>query len=189
MHFILRDEAAFTLMEASVALFIIGILIAIALPMLNRFIDNTDQVILQSQLLRAINLAREEAYARDIPTVLCKSNDRKTCSSNAKDNLIIFLNENEDGMVHVKDHLLTVIKITPYHGNLYWRLFPRYRDYLLFLPTDMARTDNGTFWYCYASGMHPAWAVILNKSGRTRVVYPNKNGEIKDSQGQPLLCV
>jgi len=183
-----HSQRAFTLIEASITLFIMGILIAMALPMLKSFIYRADDELMQSQLLRAIELARLEARAHGVSTVICRSDDHLHCSSKAKKSLIVFLNENEDGLVHVKEQMLAVIQTTSNRGNLYWRMFPGYRDYLLFSATEIVRTDNGTFWYCHAATTDPAWAVILNKSGRTRVVYPDKNGEIKDSEGYSLRC-
>lgn len=184
---LLHTQHAFTLIEVSLVLFILGMLIAMGLPMLKDFILHTDDELMRSQLLHAIQLARKEARARGISTVICKSDDRWHCKNEAKNSLMVFLNENEDGIVPAKEQILAVIQMLSSHGILYWRAFPGYRDYLLFSARQIMQTDNGTFWYCHES-VHPAWAVMLNKSGRTRVVYPDKNNEIKDAQGRPLLC-
>lgn len=181
-------QRGFTLIEASITLLLIGILITLALPSLKNFIYRSDDERLRSQLLQAIELAREEARVHGVSTVICKSNDQVHCLSEAKNSLMVFLDEQEDGIVHSQHQILAVMQIVPHGGMLHWRFYPVYRQYLRFSAIDITQTDNGSFWYCYASAATPAWAVILNKSGRTRMAYPNKKGEIKDSQGKPLLC-
>ncbi len=158
-----------------------------ALPMLKGLMDHADDDLMRLLLLRAIELARQEAHAHGMSTVLCKSNDHLTCSRGAKDSLMVFLNENEDGIVHAKENILAIMQTSSQRGSLNWRSFPGYRDYLIFSAIEITNTDNGTFWYCHTSGLCPAWAITLNKTGRARVVYPNK-GEIKDSHGQSLRC-
>lgn len=182
-----RTQRAFTLAEVSVTLFIIGILLAMSLPMLKNFIDRTDDELVQSQLLQAIELAREQALLRGVSMVLCQSSDHWRCEKNAGNSLIIFINEDEDGLLHTKDLRVAVVQMKSHHGKLYWRSFPFYRDYVLF-SAEILQTDNGTFWYCHAGASHPVWAVMLNKTGRARVMYPNKNGEINESHGEPLTC-
>jgi Tfp pilus assembly protein FimT len=181
------QHGGYTLIEACASLFILGILITLAFPMLKHFIIRTDDQLMQSHLLHALQLARQEAHAQSVPMVVCQSEDHIHCKSKAKNSLIVFLNEREDGIVQGKEQILAVIQTLSQHCTLYWRTFHRYRDYLLFSATAVTHTDNGSFWYCHDSA-NPAWAVILNKSGRPRVVYPDKNNEIKDGQGNPLLC-
>jgi len=182
----IKSQHAFTLIEALITLSIITILIVISLPMLQDFLHHTNDEILQEQLLRAIDLAKFEAHARGIPLVFCASKDNKTCGDDWADDQIVFMNENEDGIVKNREQILAVIQAQPLHGSVHWRSFPRYRHYVLFSPTGLTYSDNGTFWHCHAQS--PMWAIVINKSGRTRVVYPDRNGAINDSHGQPLPC-
>ncbi len=186
---IMHSQHAFTLIEASLTLFIIGILITLSLPMLKSFIERTDDELMQSQLLRAIALARLETGIRHMPVTLCKSKDRKHCTGDWKDGWIVFVDPNEEGVVYRTDQILTVMQTTARYGKLYWRSFPVYRDYLLFLPNRVMSSNNGTFWYCRYSTLAPAWAIVMNKFGRVRTVYPDSHGEIRDNQGKFLRCI
>lgn len=181
-------QRAFTLLEMLVALSIIGILMAIALPSLRNYIDRTHDQILQSQLLRTIQLARNEASAHHMPVSLCKSKDHLICGGEWADGQLVFIDENEDGMVRDKEQILAVTQADSQRGILHWRSYPYYRDYLQFLPSGLMPSDNGTFWYCHASSELPVWAIMLSKTGKTRTAYPNKSGVIKDSHGKPLRC-
>jgi type IV fimbrial biogenesis protein FimT len=183
----MHSQRAFTLIEASVVLFIIGILMTLSLPMLKSFIERTDDELMQAQLLRAMALARFETRIRQMPVTLCKSKDHKHCSGEWKDGWIVFVDPNKEGVVKRKEQILAVMQSAARYGKLYWRSFPVYRDYLLFLP-NWAFSDNGTFWYCHHSALAPAWAIVMNQFGRARTVYPDQQGEIRVNNGKPLRC-
>lgn len=179
-------ERAFTLMETLVALFILAILMAASFPVLHIFTNHVHDQLLQGELLQSIELAKFESITRNLPIAVCKSKNQTACGGDGADGEIVFIDKNADGVVHNSESILAVIKTKSHHGNLYWRAFPSYRQYLLFSPTGLLHSDNGTFWHCHA---HSAvWAVIINKLGRTRLAYPDNNGVIKDSHGEPLSC-
>ncbi|MBX3709050.1 MAG: GspH/FimT family pseudopilin [Gammaproteobacteria bacterium] len=182
----MKSEHAFTLIEMLITLFVIAILAATAFPALQLFWDRTQDQILQSELLHAIKLAKFEAFARRMPVAICQSKNQQTCIGDWSDGQIVFVNESADGVVNHKESILAVVKATSHHGQLYWRSFPNYRQYVLFLPTGSMRSDNGTFWHCH--GELVRWAMMLSKSGRIRLVYPDKDGVIKDSSGKSLSC-
>jgi type IV fimbrial biogenesis protein FimT len=172
----MKSYSAFTLIEMLITLSIITILAAITLPSMHDFISHTQEDILQQQLLHAIEISKHEAIARHAPIALNQSN---------KD-LIIFLDEYEDGEVHDQQQILTTMQTHAHHGRIYWRSFPYYRNYLSFSPSGFLHADNATFWHCHDAV--PVWAMVLNKSGGTRIVLSDKNGEINDVHGRLLNC-
>lgn len=178
----------FTLLEALITLTLLAILSTLSYSTLHAFISRTQDDIMQEKLLDAIALANQEARLRRMPVVLCSSKNHKTCSSLGADDWLIFVDESEEGVIKDKDHILMVTQIKAGQGKLYSRSYPRYRPFLLFLPTGLMRTDNSTFWFCHQTAASPVWAIILNKSGKTRVTYPDKEGVIKDGHGLPLTC-
>jgi len=174
-----------SLIETMIAVFIIAILTAMALPALKNILYQARDEIWRKELLDAVNLARFESRLRKLPVALCASSDAKSCSGTWTDGLLVFIDSNQDGVVHDEEQILR-FSVSPSHGSLFWRSFPSYRRYLLFLPADTANSDNGTFWHCHNESA--VWAIVLNKTGRTRLVYPDQNGVIKDGRGQALRC-
>jgi len=165
---------------------LITILVFISLPAARNFLADAQDQILQQQLLHAIELAKCEAEARHVPIALCASSNQTSCSDHFEDGQLIFLDENEDGTINDHQQIIAVLQTHSHRGRIYSRSFPRYRHYLLFSPAGMLESDNATFWHCHDN--LPIWAIMLNKSGRTRVVPADKNGELKDSLGHSLIC-
>jgi len=63
-------------------------------------------------------------------------------------------------------------------GVIFWRAFPNTHQSLEFLPTGFLKAENGTFWYCLKQEKNPRWAIVLNQSGRARMVYPDAEGRV-----------
>lgn len=182
------SKEAFSLLETLIVLAIIAIFAVTSLPLLQHFIDYNRSKMLQTELLNTLEFARQEAQIRHLPIGICKSNNNQNCAGDWIDGQLVFIDENKDGIVNDKKQVLSIIKTHLSQGLLRWRSFPMYRQGLLFLPTGRTRSDNGTFWYCSSMSVLPRWAIILNKSGRTRVAYPDQHGIIKDGEGSVLMC-
>ncbi|TAK77185.1 MAG: hypothetical protein EPO11_02955 [Gammaproteobacteria bacterium] len=177
------------LVEVLITLCIMSILAAVALPSWHPFFNRENDAVLQNQLLRTIQYARQESEARHVQVGVCKSSNHATCSGDWADGLLVFIDDNDDGVVSDASKILSVVQEDARGGTIYLRSYPSYLSYLQFLPTGLVRSsNNGTFWYCHEAAEQPAWAMTLNQSGETRVLYPDKNGVIKDSQGKPLVC-
>jgi type IV fimbrial biogenesis protein FimT len=184
----MKTDTAFSLFEMLVTLSIAMMLIAITLPLLQPIWRSFQHKMLQQQLLRAIKIASQEARILHQPISVCKTEDNRTCSGNWIKGQIIFVDKKEDGIIHHPKQILLKRHMPASLGMIHWRSFPLDRDYLLFLPSRLTQQENGTFWYCDEAASAPAWAIILSKSGRTRTVYPNRDGVIKDGSGQALRC-
>lgn len=182
----MNSQCAFTLIEVLIALLISAILVAISIPTVKHFLQQAQDDMLQRQLVRAIDLARLEAQVRHLPVSLCRTKDTMNCGGDWQEGQLIFIDENADGIVRNQEKIISVMQSVSRHGSLHWRSFPAYRNYILFLATGWMRNDNGTFWHCHHQ--LAVWAIVLNKRGKTRVVYPDRNGEIKDDHGRALTC-
>lgn len=184
----MKSQFAFTLVEVIITLSIMMILLAVSIPSIRFFVDRIHDDILLQQLFNTLQLAHQESRVRNSRMVLCKSNNHVSCSGQWIEGQLIFEDENEDGIVHSKKQIVAVIQSITHQGVLYWRSFPYYRDQIVFLPSGLTQSDNGAFWYCHAMNQLPVWALMLNKSGKVRVVYPNKQGVIIDGHGKQLNC-
>lgn len=180
--------SGFSFIEILMVFAISLILMFIAIPGTKYFfIQDTDKIVLNN-LLHEIQFAQHEAQIRSLPITLCKSKNHISCSGNWEDGQIIFIDEALSNTVQSTKNILDVIAMPKYHGKLYFQSFPIYRHALLFLPNGLMENDNGTFWYCSDRKVYPSWALVLSKSGNLRVVYPDKNGIIKDSEDRVLDC-
>lgn len=163
------SQYGFTFIECLIAFTIILVIAFFGMPGYKAFLDKTNAQVLGAQLLRAINLARSEAIMRNEPITLCQSADLKTCQGKLKTNFII-LSENK---------VLHTFQNNKVNGVLNWRAFPINRDFLRFLPSGFSQNENGTFWYCPKQAKHPAWAIMISRSGRARIVYFDRGEKVK----------
>lgn len=157
---------------------IIAILSVMSITGVKFFSQKTTADILSSQLINAIHLTRSEAIARQENVFLCGSADQSTCSN---DWSIGYL-------VRTKNKIIYHFQTLAENSILHWRTFPAGSKTLEFLTTGFPNTENGTFWFCQSSGEKPLWAIVMNQSGRVRMVYPDQNGNIVDDKGARLLC-
>lgn len=182
------SQQAYTLMEALVGLALIAILTAISIPSLRSVIDQHNDAILQSTVMRAIRLARQETYIRGKSISICKSKNHLTCGGEWSDGLLVFIDEEENGLVLDKQQIISIVQINTHQGKISWRAYPYYRHHLHFTPSRILSADNGTFWYCRVKSTLPVFAIAVSKTGGARVIYPDNNGEIRDSLGRVLHC-
>ena len=155
-------------MELLVVLAIVALMSAIGVPYLRLLSERQEAQNLQSQVIAAIRTAQQYARALRKPVVLCATQDFKTCTTEPVLDLMSFVDDYGDGQMHESSQILHVQQ-NGKHGQLHWRTFPRYRDYLLFNANGFLHSDNGTIWYTRtAAETDPIWKIILSKSGRIR---------------------
>ncbi len=172
-------KRGFSLIELLIVLSIIAVIATFGIISFTSFQQKAQAQLLQSQLLRAIQLTRNEAILRHELTLLCHSRDQLTCSGNWQDGFIVKTTER---VIYGFQSSFSE------KGILHWRAFPRGREQLEFLPTGFPHAENGSFWFCAANALYPAWAIMLNKAGRARVSLPNSQGIILDHKGGALVC-
>jgi len=156
----MSSQSAFTFMEILIALCIFAILSLFFIPSLQDITQSADDRMLQTQLIRAIELARRETSATHQPVAL---------KINANE-LILFVNAQQNGVIEKDSDLLLQQTLHLKQGTLHLRQFPHYQHYLLFLPQGLMANDNATFWYYRSQNAKPAWRLVLSKSGRVSVV-------------------
>jgi type IV fimbrial biogenesis protein FimT len=154
---------------------LIVILMAFTVPNQTFLIQKTNAQVSSAELLRAIQLARSEAILREETVSLCKSDNQQTCSGAWESGYIIT----------TKNQLLFAFR-NNLRGKIHWRAFPAGREDLQFNALGAPNSENGTFWFC--PDKNPAWAIMLSKSGRVRISFPDKSGTIKDDKGEVITC-
>lgn len=181
----------FSLIEILIVLLLLALLLDGAWSSFQSLLEkNTQRTILDS-LLDALQLARQQAILQQMPVTICGTKDQKNCSATWSEGVIVSLNPPfAEGFLFAQAkmiHVLTFFKGKA-TGYLQWRAFPKQFPYLQFLSTGLTQQENGTFWYCLMSNHRVAWAVVISKSGRWQVHYPNKAGILRDPSGQVFNC-
>ena len=74
-----KKQKAFTLIEVLVTLVILGIVLGLAIPSFTKQMTNNSSLTLGSDLVAAINFARQEAVKRGKRVSLCPSIDGASC--------------------------------------------------------------------------------------------------------------
>jgi len=172
----MSETSGFTLLEILITLTLIAILSLITIPTYQFFQTSHEQKALRSQLSQAIALTRIKAYSEGKVATLCKSKDKKTCGGNWLDGYIMMVNKQ---VVHTFQNPTT-------KGTLKWRAALNHQA-IQFNPTNLFRSDNGTFWYCPEKSSQPTWLIVVNKTGHVREVTGRQLDEVI-SEGAKFDC-
>jgi type IV fimbrial biogenesis protein FimT len=114
---IMMNESGFTLVELLVTMVVATILLAVAVPTYNDFIQNSRVTANSNNLVNALAIARSEAIRRREPVTVCSSTDLLACSlsSNWETGWIIFNDRNTNGTIDgLSDQLLRVWEAVPF---------------------------------------------------------------------------
>jgi type IV fimbrial biogenesis protein FimT len=104
----MKKEIGFTAIELMVTLAVAVVLISMAVPAYNAFVQNNRITAQANELVTAINLSRDEALKRRTTVTVCSSADGSTCTGNWQDGWIVFTDANADSTVNGTDQVLRV---------------------------------------------------------------------------------
>ncbi|MDR2220794.1 MAG: GspH/FimT family pseudopilin [Methylobacillus sp.] len=111
----------FTMIELMVALVILVVLAAIAIPAFGNFVKNTRIYTVSSEIQTTLSYTRSEAITRRVPVSVCPSIDETSCSSKwenlgghtgANVGLLVFIDSGTAGTRDGADQVLKYIQIT-----------------------------------------------------------------------------
>lgn len=182
----MRSQQAFTLLEITIVLVIMTVLAVSALPVFDFFRERAQNEIVLEQLLGTIRLAKMSAITRRKSIVLCLTDNQTACSGREGSGYLLFASERDSETPASSLAIILQSQVQFQHTRLHWRAFPVHRNYLLFLPDGWPRNENGSFWFCRKHAV--LWVVFISKTGRTRTVYPDPGGVVRDARGKPLDC-
>lgn len=163
----------FTLIELMVTISIAGILMAIAVPNFQTFMQNSRITTQANEFLTALNYARSEAVKRGVTVTVCPSSSPSTCaaSTNWAQGWLVFVDADSNGVFATG----TDISV---------RVWPALRAGSTLTAATLTRTTfnssgfaragansygNDTFRLCDSRGMAFGRAITLTNSGRASI--------------------
>ncbi|MBF0099066.1 MAG: GspH/FimT family pseudopilin [Magnetococcales bacterium] len=176
----LCDEAGYTLSELLLALAVLAIVTALAIPSLTTLLLENRLTTYSNQLNGALQLARSEAVKRGQTTTFCGSHDGKTCAGSWNEGWLILAGSAPLQTFPALEGRIS-LHFTLSNGTLSERI--------QFNAQGFSIAYAGTWRFCDPRGSAHARALLVNSSGRVSSARDsNHNGIPEDDQGQELLC-
>ncbi len=195
----MKRQIGITLVELMVALALVGILMVVAVPRLQRTIESSRMVAGLNALAGALSLASTEATKQRRTVTLCASSDGVGCTNSTwGDGWIVFTDFDENGKIDAAngDTLLSIGAAVPKGLTLSSRIFDsqqmiqvRRNGFIRGLAGD--GTNRGSFYVC-GSDVDPKKAYAINVNGhassdRAMDTAPG-NGIVNLIDGSELTC-
>jgi type IV fimbrial biogenesis protein FimT len=94
----MKKNSGFTLIELMITLFIVGVLLAVGVPSMRTFMQNSQLIASTNELLSALHVARSEALKLNRKVTICVSDDGQSClnSNDWTQGWIVFVDANDD---------------------------------------------------------------------------------------------
>lgn len=97
MNLSVRMSSGFTIVEIMIAISILAILTALAMPSLVQFMARNELVGTSNALISGINLARNEAVTRSTTVGICPSTDGNSCTGGAwESGFLVFVDDDNN---------------------------------------------------------------------------------------------
>jgi type IV fimbrial biogenesis protein FimT len=156
--------AGFTLIELMVTLSVLAILLAIGIPSLQMFIQNSRLQSQSASLMGDLNYARAEAVRLGSPVAVCASANGATCSGALtwETGWVVFNDINTDNVVDAGE----LLRAAPTLGG--GNTLRAGGALVRFNALGYSNGFNDTFSVCDSRGLGSARGVILSNQGRVR---------------------
>lgn len=154
----MKGRGGYTFIECVIVLLIASIFLLMAVPSFQHFSRLSTSCAVQRDLLRAIELARNEAVLNSVDTRLCASADGRHCCADWSRGFLVLS----------ADEPLRWFE-APEGGKLRFRAFSN-SNRLRFRAKGAVLSQNGRFTYSPAASHVGGWQIIINRAGRARVV-------------------
>ena len=168
-----RNTRGFSTIELMLALGIVGVLLAFAIPSFDSFMANGRRAEVANDLLLAIKMARSEAEKRVMPITVCASDDQTTCHNNGTafdSGWLLFTDQDRDGVLDAGEELLMFSAYTTSSHTVYGNA-----RRFTFRPFGAAAT-NSSIVICDNRGVSDSRVVIVAQSGRARISETMSDG-------------
>ncbi len=162
MHIVINK--GFTLIELVVTLSVGSILLAVAAPNYQVFVQNSRLSAQNNSFASALILAKSEAVKRSSPATVCPSTSGTACAggTNWSNGWLVFADPDGDGVVDAGEQIIQVSPALT-GGNT---LSSGARTRVTFAPSGFTLGFADTFSSCDDRGATHSKALVLNNQGR-----------------------
>ena len=182
MDYVMPRKTGFTLIELMIAIALVAILLATAVPALDDFTNNSRQTGAINDFVSAMHLARNTAITTNSRVTMCPSAAGANCEVTGWDSgWIVFRDANSNGNLDGGETIVTasigVVGLTIQSGE-----FPQF---LMYRPNGRAMTiavtgNSGEFSVCDNRGADHAKVILVDLSGRPRLSKYSADGSAPD---------
>ena len=163
-------HSGMTIIELMLVIALLALVLNLALPNLQEFLDKNRSLAIKHQLERTLLQARSLAVTRREKLQLCGSLDMQNCHTNWSSGWII-------RRLSDQQNLFTSQLLNPQY-QLKWDGFQKN---IVFEPSGIGLTTNGRFYLCRNKQVD--WQIVLNRQGRVRNATESENRQ-QDSKCQ-----
>lgn len=182
----------FTLVELIMAMAIAAIVLSLAVPSFQTYVNKNRKTTSVNDLVTALSLARSTAITRRERVTVCKSSDGATCNTGTgsgdwSQGWMMFTNPNNGNTIlNSGGALLRVHGALP--GNISFSGNNNVVNRVSFSPQGLARGSNGTITYCDTHGANGAVALVISIGGQVRRALDENDDNIVDVLGVNVSC-
>ena len=175
-----RNERAFSLYDALVALTVVSTVTTVAVPSFQQLTSSQRMSGAVNSLVTALNLARSETIKRGERAVLCPSPDGRACRGSSgggtvwEEGYLLYIDRNSNHEFDADEMAVWVFGAT--EGLLIRS--SAHRDHVTYQPNGMASGSNISFTFCDKHGRGAPRAVIVSNSGRPRTSTRDAGGGV-----------
>lgn len=166
-----RMQCGLSLIEVLIAIVIATLLIGLAVPSFNTWVEKQRSLNIQSQLIHGLNFTRSTALSLQQTVTLCPGLSQ--CLPAWGDSLLIFTDINADGERQPNEPILKQTPLQYAEPYLKWKSFNS-KPYIQFNSSGTVSTFNGSFYYCPDNKGQP-FKLSLARTGRIRNRPPQCN--------------
>lgn len=161
-------DQGYSLIELCYALAITLILIGVAAPSLHNVVQYEQMQTQVNQLVQLLNTAKVSAIKYHKAVSFCASIDHINCDPTWQGDFVLFIDEQENGLLTDKSNLLHIWQLNPKRGYFAWQAS---QTYLTMRPNGINTGNAGRFYYCPSNNnLNYARAIIINLVSRIRIV-------------------
>jgi type IV fimbrial biogenesis protein FimT len=174
----MRRDSGFTLIELMIAVALVAILLATAVPALDDFTNDARQTGAINDFISSIHIARNTAITTNSRVTMCASASGANCEAASWDSgWIVFGDLNSNGSLDATETIVSASAAA--NGlNIQSGEFPAV---LMYRPNGRAMTNaltgnSGEFTVCDFRGAEHAKVILVELSGRPRMSETKANG-------------